>query len=307
MRAFILRRLLNLVPILIGISLVTFTMLHVLPGDPISVLCPQHATPEVRRQFRARYHLDDPLPSQYLAYLGRLARGDLGEALTEEPVLNVLARRFVPTLQLAFGSLVFAVLLGLAAGLLSAARPNSWTDGACMLGALAGVSLPVFWLGMILMMLNARLGFILPVSGYEPLSLPHFVLPCIALGTGSGALIARLTRSSVLDVIHQDYVRTARAKGVSEWRILFSHALRNAWVPVLTVIGASFASLLSGAVLTETVFNIPGLGGLVIEALDRHDYSLVVGAVMWLAVIFVIVNLIVDLLYAWLDPRIRYE
>lgn len=308
MRTYILRRLFNLVPILIGISLATFVMLYVLPGDPAELLCPQHADPTTLAQFRARHHLDAPLPVRYAAFLGRLARGDMGRSLrSEQPVAVILLDRFVPTAQLALGSLLFAVMLGITAGLLSAARPHSVVDGGSMLIALAGVSMPVFWLGMMLIVLNARLGAPFAVSGYAPFSPRHFVLPCVTLGTVTGALLARLTRSSLLEVLGRDYIRTARAKGVTEWRVVFRHALRNAMVPIVTVLGTALAGLLSGAVLTETVFNIPGLGREILNAIEGRDYPVVVAAVMWLAVTFVLVNLVVDLLYAWLDPRIRYE
>jgi len=307
MKTFVLRRLFNLVPILIGISVATFVMLYVLPGDPAELLCSQHADPITLAQIREQHRLDDPLPVRYLAFLGRLVRGDLGKSIrSERPVTAILLDRFFPTLQLAVGSLLFAVALGLTAGLFSAVRPRSWVDGGCMLIALAGVSMPVFWLGMMLIVLNAQLGALFAVSGYAPFSVRHFVLPCVTLGTVTGALLARLTRSSLLEVLGRDYVRTARAKGVTEWRVVLRHALRNAMIPIITVIGTSLASLLSGAVLTETVFNIPGIGREILNSIEGRDYPVVVGAVMWLAVTFVLVNLIVDLLYAWLDPRIRY-
>ena len=308
MRTFILRRLINLFPILIGISLATFVMLYVLPGDPAELMLPQHADPTTLADIRAQHHLDDPMPVQYLAFLGRLVRGDLGKSIrSERPVMAILLDRFFPTIQLALGALCFAVILGITTGILSAVRPRTWIDGVCMVLALTGVSMPVFWLGMMLIVLNARLGAFFAVSGYAPFSLRHFVLPCIALGSVSAALLARLTRSSLLEVLGRDFVRTARAKGVAEWRVILRHALRNAMVPIVTVIGTSLASLLSGAVLTETVFNIPGLGREIFDAIDGRDYPVVVGGVMWLAVTFVIVNLIVDLLYARLDPRITYE
>jgi len=308
MRIFILRRLLNLAPVLIGISLATFVILYVLPGDPAELLCPQHADAFTLNLIRQHHHLDDPLPTRYAAFLGRLVRADLGRSIrSDRPVSDILLSRLFPTAQLAMGSLLVAMILGLTAGVFSAVRPRSWVDGLCMLGALIGVSMPVFWLGMMLIVLNAHTGAVFAVSGYAPLSVRHFALPCLALGTVTGALLARLTRSSLLEVLGRDYVRTARAKGVAEWRVLLRHALRNALAPIVTVIGTSLASLLSGAVLTETVFNIPGLGREIFNAIEGRDYPVVVGAVMWLAVLFVLVNLGIDLLYAWLDPRIGYE
>ena len=298
----------NLVPVLLGISLAAFVMMYVLPGDPAALLSPQHADARMVAEVRAKHHLDDPLPLRYVMFLGRAARGDLGISIrSERPVTSILLQGFFPTLQLAVGSLIFALALGVTAGLLSAAKPHSWIDAGCMLLALAGVSIPVFWLGLMLIVLLARPGSFFAVSGYAPFSLRHFALPCIALGSVTAAALARLTRSSLLEVLGRDYVRTARAKGVTEWRVLLRHALRNALVPIVTVIGTSLASLLSGAVLTETVFNIPGIGREILNAIEGRDYPVVVGAVMWLAVTFVLVNLVVDILYAVLDPRIRYE
>jgi len=307
MKAFILRRLINIAPVLLGISLAAFIMMYVLPGDPVLLLSPQRADPQTIAHIRAQHHLDDPLPLRYVSFLGRALRGDLGRSIrSERPVGRILLERFFPTLQLALGSLLFAILAGMTAGILSAARPRSWVDAGCMLVALAGVSMPVFWLGMMLILLLAGPGSFFAVSGYAPFSIRHFALPCIALGSVTAAALARLTRSSLLEVLGRDYVRTARAKGVSDWRILLQHGLRNALVPIVTVIGTSLAGLLSGAVLTETVFNIPGIGREILYAINGRDYPVVVGAVMWLAMTFVLVNLIVDLFYATLDPRIRY-
>ena len=309
MRSFILRRLLNLVPVMLGISLAAFIMMYVLPGDPATLMAPQSADERVLAEVREQYHLNDPLPRQYLRFLGRAARGDLGVSIQpgSTPVVKLLLKAFLPTLQLAAGSLLFALIVGIGAGAISAAKPRSWLDAACMLGALAGVSLPVFWLGMMLMLLFTGPNSWLAVSGYEPLSLRHFALPCIALGSVTAALLARLTRSSLLEVLSRDYIRTARAKGLAEWRVLLRHGMRNAMLPIVTMIGASLAGLLSGAVLTETVFNIPGLGRAILDAIAGRDYPVVMGAVLWLALMFVALNLFVDLLYAALDPRIRYE
>ena len=322
MKTFILRRLINLLPVLAGISLAAFVMMYVLPGDPAAVLAPQSADARVLAETRARYHLDEPVYLQYLSFLGRAARGDLGTSVrSEQPVTSILFDRFWPTLQLAVGALLFAIALGVTAGVLSAARPRSWVDAGCMFLALAGVSLPVFWLGMMLMIALAGPESFLAVSGYSSLHfadpaqfaesvgafLSHMILPWITLGVVTAAVLARLTRSSMLEVLGRDYIRTARAKGVAEWRVVLSHGLRNALLPIVTVIGASLAGLLSGAVLTETVFNIPGLGREILDSIEGRDYPVVVGAVLWLALTFVIVNLIVDILYAALDPRVKYE
>jgi ABC-type dipeptide/oligopeptide/nickel transport system permease component len=308
MKAFILRRLFNLVPVLIGISLAAFLMMYVLPGDAAQLLLPQHADPQTIAEIRAHHHLDDPLPSRYLAFLGRAVRGDLGQSIrTDRPVRDILLEGFSRTIQLTVGALVFAIALGLTAGLLSAARPRSWVDGLSMLLALIGVSMPVFWLGMMLIVVLTGPGSFFAVSGYKFLSIRHFALPCMALGTVTAAVLARITRSSLLEVMGREYIRTARAKGVAEWRLLVRHGLRNALIPIVTVIGTSLAGLLSGAVLTETVFGIPGIGQKILSAIDGRDYPIVVGAVMLLAVTFVLVNLAVDILYAALDPRIRYD
>ena len=308
MRKFILRRLINLVPVLLGVSLAAFATLYLLPGDPADLLSGQSTDPQFVAQIRARHRLDDPLPVRYLAFLGRLLRGDLGTSVrTHQPVFDTLARRFLPTAQLSLGALLFAILLGVPAGALSAVRPHSWMDAGCMLMALAGMSMPVFWLGMVLIVALTGPGSFLAVSGYQALSLRHLFLPCVALGTVTAAVLARMTRSSLLEVLRRDYVRTARAKGVSEWRVILNHGLRNALVPIITVIGSSLAGLLSGAVLTESVFNIPGLGREIVNGIMGRDYPVVVGAVVWLAVTFVLVNLVVDLLYGTLDPRIRHE
>jgi ABC-type dipeptide/oligopeptide/nickel transport system permease component len=308
MKRFILRRLLNLVPVLLGISLAAFAVMYVLPGDPAAMLSPQGTDARTLAAVRARYHLDQPVWKQYLYFLGRAVRGDLGQSISsEQPVTRILLDRFPPTLQLALGALLFALLVGIAAGVLSAARPRSLVDAGCMLAALAGVSLPVFWLGMLLILMLTGPGSFFAVSGYAPLSLRHLALPCAALGSVTAAGIARLTRSSLLETLGRDYIRTARAKGMAEWKVVLRHGLRNALIPIVTMIGTSLAGLLSGAVLTETVFNIPGIGSAILEAISGRDYPVVVGAVMWLATTFVVVNLLVDLLYGFLDPRIRYE
>jgi len=308
MKTYLLRRLVNVVPVMLGVSLAAFVTLYLLPGDPARLLGGQVSDPVAARAIRQRYHLDDPLPVRYVAFLGRLARGDLGESLrSRRPVLHLLAERFVVTLQLALGALLFALAVGVPAGVLAATRPRSLLDAGCMLLALVGLSMPVFLLGLILMMLLTGEGSFFYPSGYEPLSLRHLTLPCLTLGTVPAAVLARMTRSSMLETLRRDHVRTARAKGVAEWRVVLRHGLRNAFIPVLTVIGTSTGSLLSGAVLTETIFSIPGLGRQIVDAIDGRDYPVVIGGVLWLAATFVLVNLITDLLYGILDPRIRYE
>ena len=308
MRTFILRRLINLVPVLLGVSLAVFIIMECLPGDPVELLMQKRADAETVAAIRRQYGLDRPLPARYLFFLAGLVRGDMGVSIrSERPVLGILLERFLPTAQLAVGALLFAIAVGLAAGVLSAARPHSWLDAGCMLFALVGVSVPVFWLGMILMFLLTGEGAFFHPSGYQLLNLRYLALPCVALGSITAAKLARITRSSMLDVLGSDCIRTARAKGVAEWAVLLRHGLRNALVPIVTVIGTSLAGLLSGAVLTETVFNIPGIGREIIDSISARDYPVAVGGIMWLAVTFVLVNLIVDITYAALDPRIRYD
>jgi ABC-type dipeptide/oligopeptide/nickel transport system permease component len=308
MKSFIPRRLFSLIPVLLGVSLAAFIALYLLPGDPAELLCPQSSDPLALAATRAKHHLDDPLPVRYAAFLGRLARGDLGVSIrTEQPVTSILLVRFIPTLQLGFGALLFAIIVGVTAGVLAATRPRSFLDAGCMLVALAGVSMPVFWLGMMLIIGLAGPDSMLAVSGYRAMSFRHLFLPCITLGSVTAAVLARMTRSSMLETLGREYIRTARAKGVSEGRVILRHGLRNALAPIVTVIGTSLAGLLSGAVLTETVFSIPGIGREIVDAINGRDYPVVVGAVMWLAVTFVVVNLLVDLLYVLIDPRIHYE
>jgi peptide/nickel transport system permease protein len=308
MKKFILRRLLNLIPVLLGVSLAAFVILYLLPGDPAELLTPQGSNPQAVKLIRELHHLDDPLPVRYGAFLLRLLQGDLGTSIrNRQPVTHILAKRILPTAQLAVGALIVAVVLGMTAGTLAAMRPRSWIDGICMLVALTGVSVPVFWLGMILILLLTGPNSMFEVNGYEPLSFRHLALPCLALGLVMAAVIARMTRSSLLEVLGRDYIRTARAKGVPEWRLILRHGLSNALVPIVTVVGTTMANLLAGAVLTETIFSIPGIGKLMFDAIGGRDYPVIVGAVMLLSVIFVLVNMVVDILYAWLDPRIRLE
>lgn len=307
MKKFIFRRLFNLVPVLLGVSFAAFVTLYLLPGDPAELLAPQNADPQAVAVIRAKHHLDDPLPVRYLAFLGRLARGDMGVSIrSERPVTRILFERFLPTAQLTAGALLFAIVVGVSAGVLSAARPHSLLDAGSMLFALAGVSMPVFWLGMLLIVTFTGPGSFFMPSGYEPFSLRYLLLPCVTLGSVTAAALARMTRSSLLETLGRDFIRTARAKGLAEWRVILSHGLRNALVPIVTVIGASLAGLLSGAVLTETVFNLPGIGREILAAIDARDYPVVVGAVVWLAVTFVLVNLAVDIIYGYLNPKIRY-
>lgn len=306
MLSYVIRRLLLVVPTLLGVTLIVFSMVRLIPGDPAIAIAGEHASAETISAIRERLGLDRPLPVQYMIFLGNLLRGDFGtSAWTGRPVSVELWGRFRNTIELTSASMLIALVVGLVAGTISATRQYSFFDYISMVGAMIGVSVPVFWLGLILMLLfSVYLGW-LPAMGRGTIA--HLILPAIALGTGSAAIIARMTRSSVLEVFHQDYVRTARAKGVREQIVIFKHTMRNALIPVVTVLGLQFGTLLGGAVLTETVFAWPGMGRLIVEAIFARDYPLVQGGVLLAASAFVFVNLAVDLLYSLIDPRVRYD
>lgn len=333
MTRYLFRRLLELVPVFFGVILVVFVISRLTPGDPAVVMLGEKATPEAVAQLRRVLGLNDPLPVQFGRYLGRAVRGDFGRSIqSNERVVVDLATRFPATMELTFGAMLIASTVGVLTGVLAAARRNTWFDGVSMFVALFGFSMPIFWLGIMLILLFAWLLGWFPISGRLDLTvdlarvtnfylldalltrnwtalgnaLRHLVLPAVTLSTVPLAIIARMTRSSLLEVLRQDYVRTARAKGLTERRVVFGHALRNAAIPVITVIGLNVGSLLGGAILTETIFAWPGIGRLVVDAIFARDYPVVQGAVLVIAVVFVVVNLLVDLSYAALDPRIRY-
>ena len=316
MSRFLVRRLLLLAPVLMGVSVIVFLVLHLAPGDPAEIMLGSQATQEDRLRLRADLGLDDPLHVQYGRWLGHVARGDLGRSLwMRRPVLGEVLVRLKATLILTGTALVLSSIGGVALGILSATRPNSWLDRTSAVASLFGASMPVFWLGIVLMVVfSLTLGW-LPASGmYAPYGggdledlLRHLVLPALTLAAASVTIVARLTRSAMLEVLGQDYIRTARAKGLVERRIVVRHALKNALVPIVTVIGVQAGYLLGGAVLTETVFAWPGVGTLMVQGILARDIPLVQGCVLVVALTFVLVNLFVDLLYAWLDPRIRYE
>jgi peptide/nickel transport system permease protein len=313
---FLLRRLLLLVPVLMGVSVIVFLVLHLAPGDPAEIMLGPQATEEDRLRLRAELGLDDPLYRQYGRWLGHVARGDLGRSLwMRRPVLGEVLARYQATLILTGSALLLSSVGGVALGILSARWPNSLLDRSSAVASLFGASMPVFWLGIVLMVIfSLTLGW-LPASGmYAPYGggdladlLKHLVLPALTLAAASVTIVARLTRSAMLDVLGQDYIRTARAKGLVEGRVVARHALKNALVPIVTVIGVQAGYLLGGAVLTETVFAWPGVGTLMVQGILARDIPLVQGCVLVVALTFVLVNLAVDCLYAWLDPRIRYE
>ena len=312
MFAFILRRILIAVPTLILVSVFVFGLQKLLPGDPILVMAGEERDPEVIALLREKYRLNDPIPVQYLAWMGGVLQGDLGISLrTGEPVLNLIATKLPVTIQLALMSMVFAALIGIPAGILSAVRKGTWVDWLANVVALSGLSIPNFWLGiMLILLVSVNLGW-LPASGYEspwvdPLrSLETMVMPAFVLGTALAATLMRHTRSSMLGVLQSDYVRTARAKGLRARVVVLKHAFRNAVLPVITLSALLFGELLAGAVLTEQIFTIPGFGKLIVDAVFNRDYAVVQGVVLCTAVGFILMNLVADVLYVLLNPRLR--
>ena len=308
MLTIVCRRLLALVPVLFGVSLLVFLLTAVSLGDPARAAMGQRGDPEVIKQIRDEYALDRPLWVQYLTWMGRLLQGNLGRSYHQQrPVSEVIGERFPATLRLALAATLIAVLLGLGMGILAALRPGSAWDHLLMTAAVFGISTPVFWLGLMLSLLFAVWLTWLPVSGYGDGSLSNLVLPALTLGALHTGTIARMTRSSLVEVIRQEYIQAARAKGLGERAVVLKHALRNALIPVVTVIGIGLADLLVGAPLTETVFAWPGLGRMLVAAVGQRDLPVVMGAVLVFAVIYVAGNLVVDLAYLLIDPRTRRD
>ncbi len=310
---YIVRKFLAAIPVLLGAALLAFLILHLSPGDPARLVAGEGAYEEDVQIIRKKLGLDQPFLVQYLRFVGSSLRGEFGRSLrTGRLVRDEVAARFPYTFELAVASLILSIGIGVVAGVAAAIRPNTAYDYGATLLALAGVSTPVFWLGLLLMLLfSYYLGW-LPASGrggplWTLAGLQSIIMPAIALGTPSAAIIARLTRSSLLEVLRQDYVRTARSKGLIERAVIGHHALRNALIPVVTVVGLRLGALLGGAVITEQVFAWPGIGTLIVTAIATRDYPMVQGTMLIAALVFVVVNLGVDLAYALVDPRIRYE
>lgn len=333
MRAFLLKRLLLLIPTLLGISVLVFLMVHLVPGDPAQVMLGERASASSVEVLRHQLGLDRPLHIQFGRYLAGLLEGDLGRSIkTHERVSVELLSRFPATIELTLASMALAMILGISAGLLSAVRRGSLLDYLGMTASLVGVSMPIFWLGLILIMTLALAAGLFPVSGRisSTLFIPsatglylvdsllvgdvrafgdalwHLVLPGVTLGTVPAAVIARMTRSSMLEVLREDYVRTAWAKGLLERAVVLRHGMKNAFIPILTVISLQFGYLLGGAVITETIFAWPGVGRWLLLAVYARDFRAIQGGVLLIATTFVIINLLTDLFYAWLDPRIKY-
>lgn len=306
MTRYIIRRLLYTIPVMLVVSLIVFGILHIAPGDPATMLAGEDARPEDVAAIREKYGLDQPLHVQYGVWLNNVLHGDLGRSIvTRRPVLSEALARLPSTVELAFAALFLAVVAGMIVGVISATRQYSLLDHATMILALLGISAPVFWLGLVLIFFFAVELRWFPTGGSG--TIQQLVLPAVTLGAASTAIIARMTRSSMLEVIRQDYIRTARAKGLWEQTVMLRHALKNALIPVVTVIGLQFGYLLAGAVITETVFSRPGLGRLLVASITSRDFPVVQGTLMLLSVSFVLINLLVDILYGYLDPRIRYE
>ena len=335
MGRYIARRLLNLIPVLLGITLLVFAFLHFIPGDPATVLAGERATPEQLEALRERLGLNQPLPAQYLAFLWNLIRLDFGTSiLSGVSVIEEIRNRWPATFELSVAAMLISIIIGIPAGVLAAVRKNSALDNLTMSGSLIGVSMPVYWLGLLLIYLFAvNLKWLPPsgrisvdagfsfksITGFYVLDallqldikalkdvLEHLILPALTLSTIPLAVIARITRSAMLEVLSQDYIRTARAKGVLERWVIFKHALKNALLPVVTIVGLQFGTLLGGAILTETIFSWPGIGLWIYEGILARDYPVVQGGVVFVAVAFVLINLFVDVSYALLDPRIQY-
>lgn len=312
MISYIAKRLLGLIPVLFVVSIVVFLIIHLTPGDPARVMLGDEATEEQVLELQERLSLNEPLWTQYVLWIGRVVQGDLGQSFfLGTGVVDVIGERLGPTVTLAVGALIVALLISIPLGIAAARWPGSLVDAGALGVSLIGMALPSFLLGLMLaLVVGVQLGW-LPVAGYRPLSaglwqhLRYLILPTISLGVVQAALLIRITRASMLDTLGMDYVRLARAKGLSERMIAYRHAFRNAVLPVMTVVGATFGSLVTGALVTETVFNIPGVGQLLVSSIARRDYAVIQGTILLTTLSYVLINLITDLLYGLADPRVR--
>ncbi|AVQ16838.1 MULTISPECIES: nickel ABC transporter permease [Fusobacterium] len=306
MYKYVIRRLLLLIPVLLGISLLVFAIMYVTPGDPAQLMLGENAPKAAVEALREKMGLNDPFIVQYFRFVGKAITGDFGRSYTTgREVFAEIFSRFPNTLVLAILGIIISVVIGIPIGIISATKQYSAVDSISMVLALLGVSMPVFWLGLMLILLfSVKLG-LLPSGGFD--GLKSVILPALTLGVGSAAIVTRMTRSSMLEVIRQDYIRTARAKGVSEKVVINKHALKNALIPIITVVGLQFGHLLGGAVLTESVYSWPGVGRMMVDAIRQKDSPTVLAAVIFLAAAFSIVNLLVDILYAYVDPRIKSQ
>ena len=306
MTRFLLTRLGLLLPTMLGVLAVTFLLLYVAPGDPVQAMVGEGADPETLARLRAELRLDEPLHRQFVHYIAAVFRGDLGTSyITRRPILRDLLQRFPATLRLAGAAMLFASIVGISIGVYGAWRPGTWADRFVAFGAYLGISFPVYWVGLILILVFAVGLRWLPASGAGgPL---YLVLPALTLGMRSVAFLSRMTRAAMQEVLQSDFVRTARAKGLLEGRVILSHGFRNALLPVVTVLGLDFGSYLTGSILTETIFSWPGVGRYVLTAIDKRDLPAIQGSVLFLSLVFVVVNLVTDILYARVDPRVAYD
>ncbi|MGE7111729.1 nickel ABC transporter permease [Lysinibacillus sp. NPDC047702] len=302
MTLFILKRLAQIIPVTLGVTLVVFLIMQMIPGDPAIILAGEGASQETVAELRENLGLNKPLAIQYTDYIKNLLQGDMGNSLkNNQPVFEEITARLPITIELAFYSILITIVLGLIAGIISAIRPYSFMDVGLMVVALLGISLPSFWLGILLMYVFSVQLHWLPVAGWD--SAKHIILPAVTLGAGGAAIVARMTRSSMLEVVNQDYIRTAKAKGLKGYIIILKHALRNALIPVITVVGLQFGSLLGGTVLVESVFAVNGLGRMIVDAIRTRDIPVVQGGVLVASLIFVFINLFVDILYRFFNKR----
>ncbi|WP_062048318.1 nickel ABC transporter permease [Bacillus sp. JCM 19034] len=303
---FIIRRLLQTIPVLFGVSIIVFSLMHLIPGDAAQVIAGESASPEQVEQMRERLGLNDPYPVQYFNFISNAVQGDLGNSVRNgRPVTEEISGRFGTTIELAIYSTILSVFIGLIAGVISATRQNSFMDVGIMIIALFGLSMPNFWLGLMLIKWLAVDHSIFSPSGWG--AFKQMVLPVVTLGTSGAAIVARMTRSSMLEVIGQDYIRTARAKGVRERTVIYRHALKNALIPVVTVVGLSFGTLLGGTIIVEQVFAINGMGRLMVDSIRSRDFPIVQGTVLIVSLLFVLVNLMVDIAYRLLNKRIDLD
>lgn len=308
MSAFLIRRFLQLIPILLGMSLAVFLLIHFIPGDPTITILGEDYTEERAAVLRAELGLDRSLPVQFVAWLGNIVQGDLGRSLfNNRPVGQLLLDRGAVTLILAALTTAVSLIVAIPLGILSATRRDSWLDNLIRVVTMVGISMPVFWFGLLLMLVfSLQLRWLPPGGSPANFGLVAYILPALTLGLSNAALVTRMTRSAMLEVLEQDYIRTARSKGVAERTVQYKHAFRNALIPVVTIVGLQFGFMLSGAVLTEFIFSLPGLGSLLIDSVYRRDFPVVQGCVLLIGLAFVITNLVVDMIYVALDPRIRY-
>lgn len=306
MGSYFIKRIFQTIPVILGVITLTFILMYIVPGDPVMSMVGERYDEATIQKLREELHLDDPIWIQYFRFLGNLLHGDLGRSfVTFNPVLDDLLVRFPFTLTLALSAMIVSIFIGLSVGILSSLKPNSLLDRGTMMFALAGISAPVFWVGLLLILYVSVYLKWLPPTGYG--GIEYLILPAITLGTRSAAFLARMTRATMLDVLQQDFIRTARAKGLPEWKVILKHAFPNTLIPVITIIGVDFGSYLSGAVLTESIFGWPGIGRFALDAILKRDFPVIQGTVLFTALMFISANLIVDLLYGVVDPRIRFE